>query len=385
MKSKLLGALCFAVLCITLYLGLSPFHSPRNSVAWLNGANGVAFGRYGTILCRGSLSTAGSHRDAGGSIEMWVQPDRWTRSTLMALYRPEKSLLFTLGQSLTDLEVRAEEVDDSKQRIKGHFYVRGALGAALRQKKPVFLTVTSGPRETIVYLDGFPVTGAPGFRIPDGAITGRLIVGDTPWQPNSFRGQIRGVAIYDLELSGTQVFRHYRTWTDNGRPDIDRSERNLALYLFEEHHGNVIRNYAAPSGNLYIPDRYSVVDKISLEPFWTEFDFSRSYWSGNLKNIVGFIPAGFCFLAYFTIARPVKRAVLLTIILGALVSLTIEIGQAFLPTRDSGTTDIVTNTFGTYIGVLCYRYVYPIVVERFPQLGWLTASPEVSEALSESS
>ncbi len=202
---------------------------------------------------------------------------------------------------------------------------------------------------------------------------GRLVVGDSPRQPDSFRGQIRGLAIYDAELNGAQVLRHYRTWTERGRPDVAPDERNIALYLFDEHTGNVIHNHAAAGGDLTIPETYAVIDKISLEPFWKEFSFYTSYWKGNLKNIVGFIPVGFCFYAYFTVGRPIKRAPLVTVVLGALMSLTIEVLQAFLPTRDSGTTDLVTNTLGTYVGVMCYGNLYPVLVEKYPRLGWFTA------------
>ena len=130
--------------------------------------------------------------------------------------------------------------------------------------------------------------------------------------------------------------------------------------------GTVIHNQAAAGADLYIPERYTVADKISLEPFWKEFNMSRNYWKNNLMNVVGFLPVGFVFYAYFRVARPIRRAMLVTIAVGAATSLTIEVLQAFLPTRDSGTTDLITNTLGTYVGVLCYRDIYPIFTQKIP-------------------
>jgi len=253
--------------------------------------------------------------------------------------------------------------------------VEEAFGVALRQKKPVFITVTSARHGTQVYLDGGLAKLAAPFWIPEEALRGRLIVGDSPLQPDSFRGQIRGVAIYDVELNAAQAWWHYRTWREKGRPDLAPGEGCSALYLFDEHAGKTIRNQATGAAGLFIPETYTVVDKISMQPFWKEFDFSRGYWSGNLKNIVGFIPAGFCFYAYFVVARRMRRAVLVTVVAGALVSLTIESLQAFLPTRDSGTTDIITNAMGTYVGVWCYRHIYVELARRFPALGWLAVPP----------
>jgi glycopeptide antibiotics resistance protein len=114
---------------------------------------------------------------------------------------------------------------------------------------------------------------------------------------------------------------------------------------------------------LQIPERYTVVDKIFLEPFWHEFEFSGSYLSSAIKNVIGFVPFGFCFYTYLRVLR-VKYAALTTVILGTAVSVTIEVLQAYLPTRDSGTTDIFTNTLGTWVGVA----VYDLVVPRLPRI-----------------
>lgn len=371
MKSKLLGACCVAVLLVTLTLGLWPFHSPRNEVTWLKGANGLAFGKYGTVFSRDPLKPANSQKGASGSVEILVEPDlRDGSATILSLYRAGEGRILLLRQSLTDLEVHVEFPNDSGGTTKAHFYVDDALDSSFRQKKPTFIAVTSGPKGTLVYLDGAVAKVARGFRIPEGSFGGQLIVGDSPRQPDSFRGQIRGLAIYGVELDGAQVFRHYQTWTKNGRPDVAQDEANVALYLFDEHAGNAIHNHASAGGDLYIPEIYTVIDKVPLEPVWKEFNWSGSYWRGNLKNIVGFMPLGFCFYAFFMTAWPIKRAVLVTVALGILVSLAIEILQIFLPTRDSGTTDLITNTLGTYLGVMCYRHFYLGLAERFPHLSW---------------
>lgn len=340
------------------------FPCARNNVTWLTRANGLAFGKYGTVLGSGTLKDHDSQGDNGHTIEIRALPDRWNSATLLSLYSPENAARFALRQSLSDLELVAEA-----NRSRKVMYVDEAFAPSLRQKKPVDITVTSGHAGTRVYINGLLVRAAPQFQVPAGSFAGRLIVGDSPAQPNSFRGEIRGLAIYDVELDDARTVRHYETWTAAGRPEIVPADRNQALFLFNEHEGGTVRNQATANCDLYIPEKYEVVDKIWLEPFWEEFEFTRSYWSGNLKNIVGFLPLGAFFYFYFRAACASRRAVLATVALGALVSLTIEVLQAFLPTRDSGTTDLITNTLGTYLGVLCYRLARPVLEETFPWLG----------------
>jgi glycopeptide antibiotics resistance protein len=79
------------------------------------------------------------------------------------------------------------------------------------------------------------------------------------------------------------------------------------------------------------------------------------YWQDIAVNIVGFIPLGFLVATYFSEVRTIKHPAATTIVVGLLISFTIESLQFFLPNRSSGSTDLITNTLGTAIGVMFYR------------------------------
>jgi len=74
LEGKTLTLLCVVVWCCMFWLGLWPFHSPANDVAWLPAANGLRFGDNGTIASAGELQPGA--RDAGCSIELSLQPAR---------------------------------------------------------------------------------------------------------------------------------------------------------------------------------------------------------------------------------------------------------------------------------------------------------------------
>lgn len=351
--SKLLGVACGLVLGGLLVAGLWPFHSPRNQVTWFAGGNGLHFGRHGTILSSGKFKAANAPSDAPCSLEIWFEPDLTAApATLFAFYAPGNPRQFSLNQSITDLALQNDIRDGRYRTLTTRlFYVEDIF----RRGKPLFVTVTSKGGQTSVYIDGALARTAPKFPLASQDFDGELVIANTPIVDNSWSGLLRGLAFYDQEISPAQVFHHYETWIEKGRPDVSENERAVALYLFDERAGRVIHNQVPSGTDLYIPDRYLVLDQALLRPFWEEFRPTWSYWGDVLVNIAGFVPFGFLFCAYFSLAGRIKRPALVTILLGFTVSLTIESLQAFLPTRDSGTTDVITNTLGTCFGVWLYR------------------------------
>lgn len=337
-------------LCGILAAGLWPFHSPKNQVHWLDNENGIRFGKYGTILSSGILERTNSD-GAACSLEIWLEPALpWNGGTVVAFYSPSLRRQFSLQQSHYDLALQ-RDIED----LRHHDQRLGMFADEVFRKKRLFVTVTSDGHNTAVYIDGHLVTRSLGFGLSIQDLTGKLIIANSPLQNNSWSGQLWGLALYRSELDAAKVAQHYEDWTQKGKPRVAQEERVLALYLFNEHSGASIRNQAGPGIDLYIPERYVVVDQMLLEPPWKEFHRQWSYLRDVCINIAGFVPLGFFFCAYFSSARRISCAAFATVMLGSIVSLTIEVLQAHFPTRNSGVTDVITNTLGTCIGVVFYR------------------------------
>ena len=347
-----LRAGCAFVLFGILVAGLWPFHAPKNEVSWLNHGNGLFFGKYGSIVSAGPIKVDPLRPDSACSLEIWLEPRRVHSSgTVLAFYWPDDGVIpFALRQSLGDLVIQRTSQDQLHHAKKVKIYVDDVFS----HQKPVLVTISSGQAGTTVYEDGAFVKRSAKFRFSSRDFTGKVIVGNSPVTTDDWSGQLRGLAIYDRELTADEVSQHFAHWTNSEDQDLARSEGAVALYLFNEGNGSVVHNQVDSATDLLIPERFFVLHEQFLERPWDEFRQDWSYWKDIGINVAGFIPLGFFFFAYFCSVRKIKRPVLVTIVLGFTISLTIEVLQAFLPTRDSGMTDLITNTFGTALGaILC--------------------------------
>jgi VanZ family protein len=334
---------------------LWPFHSPANRVAWLASGNGLRFGRHGTLVSRGALTPGRAGGKQGFTLEIWLRPKHiWASRTILAFYDPRRPGGFSLH--LSDGYYLAERELWNRKRIAAarKFYV----GRAFRRF--TFLTLISGFQGTKAYIDGSLVRAARQFQIPSDALSGRLVVANSPVLNDSWSGELKGLALYSRALTTPEVLQDYKDWMRTGWPGIAQGDGTVALYVFDERSGRVVRNHWGPGGDLVIPKRYVELHHTLLRSPWDEYSPDWGYWKDVLINIGGFMPLGFFCYAYLSSISLCRRLALVTVIFGCIVSLTVEVLQTYLPTRDSGMTDVITNTLGTGLGILLFRCAYVV-------------------------
>ncbi len=364
MRGTILGGISLCVLVGILFVGLWPFTAhPQNQVAWLENSNGLRFGDYADIVSSAGFSRSGSEQGGPCSLEMWLEPGVTDdTNTMLAFYTPENLFQFRIRQFNESLFLTRGANDQDHVRT-----VQIGVEHVLRHGRKLFLTITSDGKSTSIYENGELAQRSSHFGLTSKDFTGQLIVGNAPLENDSWSGELRGLAIYARDLNPEEILQHYQFWVSGEHPERSASKELIGLYTFDERSGRIIHNRANSGPDLFIPNSYEIGRYIILEPFWKEYHPGLGYYKNVAINIAGFIPLGFVFTAYLARIKEIRRAVLVSIVLGFTTSLTIEILQAYIPTRASGMTDVITNTLGTAIGARLYGY--KLIVTIFDKLG----------------
>ena len=102
-----------------------------------------------------------------------------------------------------------------------------------------------------------------------------------------------------------------------------------------------------------------ILKKGILSSPWKGIKFDKKGIEDILLNLAGFIPLGFVFTTTFggLGGAPQKKAVYITLFLCLLVSLIIEIAQAWMPSRSSSQLDLMCNVAGSVIGIFMAHWI----------------------------
>jgi hypothetical protein len=339
----------FCYLAIFLVLGatLYPFDPfPNNGVAWLTGARGIRFEKSGVVISDGNLVVP-ENSNGAYSLELLLRPAQVTGSrTILGFYVPNRSRQLLVRQFNDGLLVTHDSrIDrDPTRTIKfdvDHIFYAGAL---------VQITLSSGSDGTTVYVDGRVAEQIPSFKIFGDELSGQIVLGTSPVTYRPWSGEMLGLAVYGKQLMHSDVLHHYRNWVGPSE-GVDLAGA-IAYYSFIERTGHEIRNEITSGLNLEIPEKFLVPHKEFLASPVREFNLSLWYLADILMNIFGFIPLGVIVCLYFLWTNSTWRAIVIATIICASLSLGIEILQFYIPRRDSGITDIITNSLGGLVGAM---------------------------------
>ena len=370
---------CILVVSTLFTAGLWPFNPfPRNQVTWLPTGKGLQFGDHGVVFSREPVERTGPKRDSGCTLAIRVQPDAVSRGatgTLIGIYTPETTSQFRLLQWRDFLLIRKDYRDTGN-----HFKTTEVdLEHAFVNPEPVSFTITLGLEGSVAYRNGIRAAGITRVGLSCADFAGQLVLGDSAVIDNAWRGNILDLALFDRELTPQEIASKYAAWNEKPTDRGPGGEQHLvAQYAFNEGSGQAVHGVPGAAPDLYIPKIFKVPHKKML--MWpSEESHDKLEFRDIAINIFGFVPFGFVFVAYLTWNRNVSHSLLITILCGAAISLTIEILQEYIPGRDSGILDIITNTLGTFLGALLFRWA-PMQNLAAKLLDFLPSGGQISES-----
>jgi len=352
-QKRLLAALSVAMVASLLIATLWPLDFFRpNKVSWLPGANGIQFTGAGVVVSRVPLAAGGSGTNDSASMEILFRPAGMdSLHTIMGFYGPNNPRQLLLRQSEDGLVVLHDNVDPH-DKVKT---ARIRVEHALQPGKLVLITVVFSPNGTAVYSNGAEQQFFPGFKILRGNLSGQIVIGTSPMRYDPWRGELRGLAIYSRELTPAEVSQNYVVWTGGNTLATADTNGAVARYAFSEGAGRIIHSAVASGPDLQLPKLFAVPDKPFLQSPAKHFEKTWFYLHDVLVNIAGFVPLGFLLCAWWGWTHKRPQAILYSVLAGGALSLLIEVLQAYIPQRDSGMTDVITNTLGAVIGALFAR------------------------------
>jgi hypothetical protein len=348
-----------ALVLVILFFGLRfKGATTANQVAWHPDRAGLHFGHYAMAYCRNAFERGSATGADGLSFELAVRAealkhDRFQILLMLHGGNDEEQLL--IGQWRSSIVVMHGN-DYSGRRGRRRLTVDNALPADIER----LITITADAGGTRIYLDGRPAARSASLRltIPNHREPVTLVVGNSVYARQSWNGDMFGLAIYTRALTSATVAKHFDQWRKARDFSMAVPADPAMLYLFNDVPGRKAFNRMGDTRYLIIPASVRILRKEILSLPWNGVRWDNAFLKDVSLNLLGFIPLGFflgALRADFGRAAA-RRNLLLCIGLCCMLSLTIELAQAWIPSRSSQMLDLVLNTLGGAAGVGLQRW-----------------------------
>ena len=358
LSRNILIIICLAMITGMLFIGLWPFnYSQPNQVLPMEGGDGIRFGGGGIALSRaGSAQQEDILSKEPVTLQLRLKPERTYHRGIphiLSLCDRKGREVFFLGQWRTYLIVRLMDGSGWLDRIKR----QAGFKDLLIPGKQVLVTLVFSGGDMDVYADGSPVRRYSGFKLGE-ALADRpvrsLVLGNSSLADRPWRGEIFDLSVARTRPDEEAVQDRYDRWTEgDGGPT--GTEGGIITYRFDNYSGRTIRNASGDQWDLVIPGNLTPLRRELLSLPEREYLRSGSFYLDAAVNLFGFIPFGWlgAWLLLPCSQRQRWLCIALPALAGGLLSLVIEVNQAFLVYRNSSITDLVLNTLGAAVGALC--------------------------------
>ena len=342
---------------VALFFGLRPKGGAlTNDAQWLTDKTGIRFSGRGMAMVENLEEEWGDRNPASFTIEMIVTPTREDLkgfNPLIVMHDGADKRQLVIWQYRHSLIVMNGDDYDYKQRRP-----RVVARDIFSSQQTRYVAVASGKKGTCLYVDGVlaDVKRDMQLAIPDSGPELRLVVGNTVHATHGWRGVFHGLAITATDLGGEAILQRYRQWAGGGSLDSIRSDLSLRLFSFNVGPNDAM-NAKDGGSSLLVPEKL-----VALEKSFLGFQGLHAGWSGpmvfdTLVNVMGFIPLGIVFygLIQSLWVQAGRHGRWLAVLACLLLSLAIELSQAWIPMRVSSLPDLMLNTLGGWIGVEIWR------------------------------
>ncbi len=360
-RQKLLVGLVVAILLGMLFFGLRPKDFTfTNGANWISERPGIRFSKYGIAYTDPFVKSIeeGISKLNGFSIIIAFKPESFHEggfNFILSIHNGKNDDQLLVGQWRSYIIVM--NGDDYSNKRKTPRIAANIFSPAPRK---IILTISTGKEGTKLYVGSQLVKTNSDLilKFPKGDKT-RLIIGNSIYGKHSWNGEIYGLALYDYPLNANEALFHTKRWHKDQNLSLTEKGKPAVLYLFDEKRGKRAFDHGEGKLHLEIPPRMHALEKIILSLPWIGSELNKFFFIDIIVNFLGFIPLGFALsitLFKFNVTSE-KRVVLMTVASCFILSLTIEIVQAWVPSRTSSIMDVMSNTSGALIGSVIYLLI----------------------------
>ena len=350
--------LTLTMVLITLFFGLLLRGWPvANDVQWLSDSRAIRFGNSGIAYVDDLRAVRLSHQPGPLTIEMAVTPANNYKSgfsPLLVIHDGDDRRQLAVWQYKTSLIVMNGDDFNNRQRRP-----RVVGRDIFSSQETIFLTITSGEQGTQLYVDGILTDSGKKWKlsIPVEGAPLRLVLGNSVHGNHGWRGDLLGLVISGEAISAEAARLRFERWAADRRFDALKLDSTSLFFTFDPKDAAQFADRSGNNNHLKLPQHTVVLQKTVLASTWQPIRWNRVTVGDIVVNVVGFMPLGIVFYGFLQcFSGPLTRhSHLFAVLFCLLLSLGIELAQAWIPTRYSTIQDLILNTFGAWLGIGLWR------------------------------